>query len=158
MTGLGARNWRPALGLPTIALMMLAVITGLGISGATPARAATLTVAIDLSDQQMRVSVDGWRKYRWPVSTARRGYRTPTGSFRPVRLERQWYSRKYHWSPMPHSVFFYRGYAIHGTTEVKNLGRPASHGCVRLHPDNARRLFELIRQYGRAATRIVITR
>lgn len=120
------------------------------------ALAARLEVRIDLSEQSMRVEADGRVLHRWPVSTARPGYRTPIGTFRPVRLERTWYSTIYHRSPMPYSIFFRGGYAIHGTTEIRNLGRPASHGCVRLHPDNARRLFELVVAYGRAQTAIVI--
>lgn len=122
------------------------------------ALAARLDVLIDLSEQAMTVEADGRILHRWPVSTARPGYRTPTGAFRPTRLERVWYSTIYHHSPMPYSIFFHRGYAIHGTTEISRLGRPASHGCVRLHPDNARRLFELVLGYGKAQTAIRITR
>lgn len=132
----------------------LLVLAGL----AMPAVADTVTARIDLSDQRMRVYVDGARKYTWAVSTARSGYRTPTGTFRPTRLHVQWYSRKYDMAPMPHSIFFYGGYAIHGTDQIGSLGRPASHGCVRLHPDNARTLFNLVRSNGKANTRIVITR
>lgn len=50
---------------------------------------------------------------------------------------------------MPHAVFFHGGYAIHGTLEVKRLGRPVSHGCVRLAPRNAKTLFNLIQQVGK---------
>jgi lipoprotein-anchoring transpeptidase ErfK/SrfK len=124
-----------------------------------PAEAATSLVAtISLSQQRMNVSVDGMSRYYWPVSTARRGYRTPVGSFRAQRLERVWYSRKYDMAPMPHSVFFRGGYAVHGTNHVKSLGRPASHGCVRLAPGNAATLYGLVRQYGMANTRIIVTR
>lgn len=121
------------------------------------AEAAELDVFIDLSEQVMTVEVDGFPAYAWPVSTARRGYRTPTGRFRPIRLERVWYSRKYDNAPMPHSIFFHGGYAIHGTTEIRSLGRPVSHGCIRLHPDNARVLFGLVRSYGAGSTTIVIS-
>ena len=113
---------------------------------------------IYLSEQRLYLYVDGRLSDKWPVSTARRGYRTPVGSFRPIRLERSWYSRKYDWAPMPHSIFFLGGYAIHGTTEVKRLGRPVSHGCIRLHPSNAARLFRLVRQVGFHHARIVIKR
>ena len=106
----------------------------------------------------MRVYRDGRQIHDWPVSTARRGYRTPIGTFRPGRMHRRYFSRKYHGAPMPHSVFFLGGYAIHGTNDIRNLGRPASHGCVRLHPDNARRLFGLISDGGKQNARIVITR
>lgn len=123
-----------------------------------PVAAADITARIDLSDQRMRVYRGGVEIHDWPVSTARRGYRTPVGSFRPGRMYRRYFSRKYHGSPMPHAIFFRGGYAIHGTTEIRNLGRPASHGCVRLHPDNARRLFDLILENGKQTARIVITR
>ena len=116
---------------------------------------AHVAVRIDNSAQRMHVYVDGALAYVWPVSTARRGYRTPPGRYRVQRLERMWHSRKYDWSPMPHSIFFRGGYAIHGTYSVRQLGRPASHGCVRLAPGNARRLFEMVRAHGGA--RIVVT-
>ena len=111
---------------------------------------------IDLSEQKMRVYSGGRLRHVWPVSTARRGYRTPTGNFRPTRMHVEYYSRKYHNSPMPYSIFFHGGYAIHGTGAIKNLGRPASHGCVRLHPDNARTLFKMVERNGRANARITI--
>ena len=116
---------------------------------------AAVTVRIDNSSQRMRVYVDGGLAYAWPVSTARRGYRTPPGSYRVQRMERMWYSRKYHMSPMPYSLFFRGGYAIHGSYAIRQLGGPASHGCVRLHPANARALFSLVRSYGGA--RVVVT-
>ncbi|MBA5778460.1 L,D-transpeptidase [Stappia sp. F7233] len=123
-----------------------------------PARAGTVIARIDLSEQKMVVYVNGRRLQSWPVSTARRGYRTPTGTFRPGRMHRRYFSKKYHNSPMPWSVFFYGGYAIHGTDAVRSLGRPASHGCIRLHPANARHLYSLIQQHGKKNARIVITR
>jgi lipoprotein-anchoring transpeptidase ErfK/SrfK len=123
-----------------------------------PADAASVEARISLSSQRMYVSVNGVRKYTWAVSTARPGYRTPTGTFRPHRLERSWYSRKYDNAPMPHSVFFLGGYAIHGTNAVKSLGRAVSHGCVRLAPGNAATLFSLVSKYGMGNTRIVVTR
>ena len=121
-----------------------------------PATAGTVIARIDLSDQTMRVFVNGFPRYTWAVSTARRGYVTPIGTYRAQRLERVWYSRKYDMSPMPHSVFFKGGYAIHGTNYVKRLGTPASHGCVRLHPENAAALFALVRENGMANTQIVV--
>jgi lipoprotein-anchoring transpeptidase ErfK/SrfK len=124
-----------------------------------PALAGSAVVArISLAAQQMTVYVDGYPRYAWPVSTARRGYRTPLGSFRPIRLETMWYSRKYDNSPMPYSVFFHGGYAVHGTDVVSRLGTPASHGCVRLHPSNAAMLFGLVQQYGLGNSRIEIVR
>ncbi|MBO0661178.1 L,D-transpeptidase [Jiella sp. MQZ9-1] len=119
---------------------------------------AGLVARVDLSSQTLTVIQDGEIMYRWPVSTARRGYRTPTGSWRPKRLQRMWYSRKYDMSPMPYSVFYNGGYAIHGTGAISRLGRPASHGCVRLHPANARTFYGLVRMNGIGNTRIVVQR
>ena len=117
---------------------------------------ATVSVRVDISSQTMSVSVDGWPYATWRVSTARRGYWTPRGSYRSFALKRMHYSRKYDNSPMPHSIFFKGGYAIHGTGYVRYLGRPASHGCIRLAPGNAARLFGLVRQHGFRDVRIVI--
>ncbi len=114
----------------------------------TPA-GAEVVVNISKSQQQLAVIVDGAERHRWPVSTGSRRYETPNGEFRPIRLERKWYSRKYNWTPMPYSIFFHRGYAVHGTTEKRNLGRAVSHGCVRLLPANASTLFSLVRAHGR---------
>lgn len=118
---------------------------------------AKVSVKIDISSQTMWVSVNGWPYATWRISTARSGYWTPRGSYRPFLLKRMHYSRKYDNSPMPHSIFFKGGYAIHGTGYVRALGRPASHGCIRLAPGNAARLFSLVRQHGKGDTRIVIT-
>ena len=104
----------------------------------------------------MRVVVGGVPQYTWPVSTARKGYYTLRGDFRPTRMAVVYYSRKYDNSPMPHSLFFKGGFAIHGTEYIRSLGRPASHGCVRLHPANAAVLYSLVREYGAINTAIHI--
>ena len=117
---------------------------------------AGVLVDVDLSHQQMTVDVDGKRTYAWSVSSARSGYATPTGVYSPQRLEKMWYSRKYDDAPMPNAIFYSGGYAIHGTGSIGMLGRPASHGCVRLAPGNAAQLYALVQQKGMAATRIVI--
>lgn len=124
----------------------------------TSASAGNVRVKIDLSEQKMKVLINGRTRHSWPVSTARRGYRTPVGNFRPTRMHRRYFSKKYNGSPMPHSIFFYGGYAIHGTNQIKRLGRPASHGCIRLHPQNARKLFALVRNNGPRNTKITIQR
>lgn len=127
------------------------------LAAATPAAASQIVARVDLSDQTMRVIIDGWPRYTWKVSTARAGYVTPVGVYRAQRLEKMWYSRKYHMSPMPHSIFFRGGYAVHGTGSIKRLGTPASHGCVRLHPDNAATLYSLAKANGMANMQIVVT-
>ncbi|WMS41026.1 L,D-transpeptidase [Acuticoccus sp. MNP-M23] len=143
--------------MKSLVAMAVATVAGLAIS-AGDANAARVSATVDLSTQQMYVSIGGKPAYTWAVSTGRKGYRTPTGSYRPTRMYRKYFSRKYNNSPMPHSIFFRGGYAIHGTGYVKNLGRPASHGCVRLAPGNARTLYNLVRKYGRGNTSIRIRR
>lgn len=119
---------------------------------------AGVVAHIDISSQTMQVSVDGRPMYRWPVSTARFGYVTPTGYYHPIRLERIWRSTIYNNAPMPYAVFFRGGYAIHGTYEVGHLGSPASHGCVRLNTGDAATLFSLVEQHGYGGTSIIISR
>jgi lipoprotein-anchoring transpeptidase ErfK/SrfK len=116
---------------------------------------ADIEVRIDKATQRMAVIVDGVNSYNWAVSTGLGGG-PRSGAYRPQRLERKWNSRKYNWAPMPHAVFFDEGYAIHGTIHVKNLGRRASKGCVRLHPANAAILFNLVQKRGMKSTRIIV--
>ncbi len=123
--------------------------------GIAPASAG-VDIRVDLTSQRMVVRTPDGQSFNWAVSSGRQGYRTPNGVYRAQRLEKSWYSRKYG-GAMPNSVFFRGGYAIHGTGDVGRLGRPASHGCVRLHPANAAKLFALVREHGMGGTRIAIT-
>jgi hypothetical protein len=124
---------------------------------ALPASAKIL-IEIDKSAQRMTVSQDGAQIYVWPVSTGQRGYDTPGGQFTPFRMEKDHFSREWDDAPMPHSIFFTKqGHAIHGTEHTRNIGRPASHGCVRLEPDNARVLFNMVKQEGMANVRVVLS-
>ena len=122
------------------------------------ALSANLVAKVSLSSQTMIVTQNGVVKYRWRVSTGRKGYGTPTGSWSAKWVSRNHRSRKYNNAPMPFAVFFKGGYAVHATYDLKRLGRPASHGCVRLHPDNAAQFFSMATRSGLSNTRIVITR
>jgi lipoprotein-anchoring transpeptidase ErfK/SrfK len=102
---------------------------------------ANVLVRVDRATQTMDVSVDGASLYRWPVSTGRRGFGTPAGTFRPQRMAARWFSTVYYNAPMPHAIFFHGGFAIHGSYDIARLGGPASHGCIRLHPSAAATLF-----------------
>jgi hypothetical protein len=119
----------------------------LGTALAAPPAGASVRITIDLSSQTMHVRSESG-SYDWPISTARSGYRTPHGTYHPYALLRMHYSHKYHMSPMPYSIFFAGGYAIHGTYETRWLGHPASHGCIRLAPGNAARLFHMVQSEG----------
>ena len=123
------------------------VLLGAALLGSAGAAQATVQVAIDLTHQRMHVdSNEG--SFDWPISSARSGFSTPHGSYAPTHLELMHYSHKYHMSPMPHAIFFRGGYAIHGTYSTASLGRPASHGCVRLSPGNATTLYDMVRHEG----------
>jgi lipoprotein-anchoring transpeptidase ErfK/SrfK len=125
-----------SLGLGALAVLLLA-----------QSAQAFVRIYIDIGSQRMHVSSSSG-SYSWPVSTARPGYRTPRGAFSPKALDRMHYSSKYESSPMPYSIFFSGGYAIHGTYATGALGRPVSHGCVRLAPAHAAQLFEMVRREG----------
>lgn len=116
---------------------------------------AGVDVRVDIAAQRIQVTTTDGEAYNWAISSGRKGFRSPNGVYRPTRLEKNWYSRKYG-GAMPNAVFFRGGYAIHGTTAVGALGRPASHGCIRLHPTNAAKLFALVKKHGASQTRIAL--
>jgi lipoprotein-anchoring transpeptidase ErfK/SrfK len=122
------------------------------------ANKSAVLVYIDKSNQQMTVSLDNVETYRWPVSTGRAGYSTPSGTYTATSMNEVWYSKEYDNAPMPHAIFFMKdGHAIHGTFEVKSLGKPASHGCVRISPQNAAILYGLVQENGLENTKVVLT-
>jgi lipoprotein-anchoring transpeptidase ErfK/SrfK len=117
-----------------------------------------LIITVNKASQKLTVELDGDTLYRWPISTGARGYDTPSGTFRPFRMEKDYFSKEWDNAPMPHAIFFTaRGHALHGSYQIKSLGRRASHGCVRIHPDNAAKLFALVGKTGMSNTRIVVT-
>jgi lipoprotein-anchoring transpeptidase ErfK/SrfK len=116
----------------------------------------TLFADIDLGTQTMTVRDANGELGRWPISSARGGYKTPTGTFTPHYMARMHYSKQYDWAPMPYSVFISEGVATHGTNAIGNLGRPASHGCVRLHPKNAKAFFYLVQKHGMQLTQVKV--
>lgn len=139
----------------TIPVRVLVVAAAL--MAASPASASIL-VQIDKSAQRMTVSQDGQTLYTWPVSTGKRGYSTPSGSYKAFRMEKDHFSREWDDAPMPHSIFFtQKGHAIHGTDDVKRIGTPASHGCVRLSRAHAATLFAMVKADGVLNTQVVLT-
>lgn len=138
-----------------VALLALGTCAAIGPG---PAQAATVEARVDLSEQRMRVYQHGRLLYTWPVSTARRGKVTPTGSWRAKWLSKNHRSSRYNGAPMPYSVFYSGNFAIHGTYQIDRLGRPASAGCIRLHPDHARTFYNMTRQVGLKNTRVRVVR
>lgn len=140
--------------------LFASIALAFAITAAAPvgAQAASLVAKVNVSTQTMTVTHRGKVKYRWKVSTARAGKVTPSGSWSAKWLSKNHRSSRYNNAPMPYSIFYSGNYAVHGTDQVSRLGRPASSGCVRLHPDNARVLFELAQREGLKNTRIIVQR
>ena len=137
--------------------LIMKLLLAVGVILAPESRAsAFVQIDVDLTSQTMHVRSGSGETYVWPISSGRRGYATPRGVFRPRALYLMVHSAKYGNAPMPHSIFFYGQYAIHGTDAVGHLGRPASHGCIRLAPGNAAVLFAMVQSQG-AQVRIVGT-
>ena len=122
------------------------------------AQAEAIVARVSVSTQTMHVYLDGQLRYEWPVSTARAGKYTPRGEWQPQWLSRWHRSSLYNNAPMPYAIFFRGNYAIHGTNQISRLGRPASAGCVRLHPDHAAVLFDLTKKLGPQNLKVVIQR
>ena len=135
---------------------LIGAALAVGLCGMTGGADAAVVIAINKSTQRMAVRVDGVERHVFKVSTGLRGG-PPSGTYQPERMERKWFSHKFGMSPMPHSIFFHEGYAIHGTIYVSRLGNPASHGCVRLHPNDAATLFALVKRQGMAQTTINVS-
>lgn len=120
------------------------------------ALADRIVARVSISTQTMHVYVDGQLVHEWAVSTARAGKITPTGEWTAQWLSRNHRSSRYNNAPMPYSIFYSGDYAIHGTDQISRLGRPASAGCVRLHPENARVLFAMVQAEGTDNMRVVV--
>ncbi len=113
---------------------------------------AAVDIRVNLATQTMHVVSSDGEVHDWAVSTARKSFVTPRGTYGVQSLQAMHYSRKYHNSPMPHSIFFRGGYAIHGTYSTGSLGRAASHGCIRLSPEHAAILFRMVKAEGARIT------
>jgi hypothetical protein len=137
-----------------LALIALAML----IAAAGAAAHSAILITVDKSIQQMTVEVDGEPRWTWPVSTGQLPYDTPSGRYTAFRMEADHFSQEWDDAPMPHSIFFtQKGHAIHGYLNTRNIGSPASHGRVRLAPDNAARLYALVEKQGLPNTKVVLT-
>ena len=137
-----------------VALFVLTL--ALGAAFGLRAAHAEIVAQISISQQTLTLTVDGETQHVWPVSTARRGFVTPKGTFKVQSMHKMVYSSFFNNAPMPHSIFYDGHYAIHGTTAVSKLGRPASAGCVRLHPVNAKLLFDLVKERGATSLQVIV--
>jgi len=156
------RHFRGLVIVPVLAVMFAfpasAQISSDSETQSTHAAGAAVLINIDKTKQKMTIFLDGAKKYDWPVSTGRAGYSTPSGTYTATSMNEVWYSKEWDNSPMPHSIFFMKdGHAIHGSYEVKTLGKPVSHGCVRISPENATTLYALVEKNGLENTEVVLT-
>jgi len=147
------------LAIVPVLAMMLAFPASAQVSSDSEGKSTgAILVNIDKSKQTMTVFLDGVEKYVWPVSTGQAGYSTPSGTYTATSMNEIWYSKEWDNAPMPHSIFFRKdGYAIHGTYEAKSLGKPASHGCVRISRENAAKLYAMVKTIGLKNTEVVLS-
>ena len=132
-------------------------LAGLSVTS-VEANATAIVAKVDLSQQRMNVYVNGKRKYSWRVSTGKRGWETPARTYRPIRTYKSYYEKKWNMS-LPWLVLISSdGIGIHGTGAVGRLGRVASHGCIRLHPSNAKKFYKLVTAGNKYNTRIEVVR
>ena len=135
-------------------------------SGGCYRGSCSVFVNVVKSVQKLYLYVDGELQTSWLVSTAGRGHVTPNFDGHPSGpfYSGRYSSRKYPGGDykglgnMPYASFYHGGFAIHGTPSIGMLGRPASHGCVRSHPNNARYLSQLIRSVGAGNVWITVSR
>lgn len=136
------------------------------VAGDCTGKDCILYAEIIKSTQTLYLYVEGERKDSFRVSTGKgKKYETPEMSGKPRGpLFIKYTSRKFPGGDykglgnMPYAVFVRGGYAIHGTTpgNFSKLGNKASHGCIRLHPDNARIFYELVKLMGLEHTWVTI--
>ncbi len=116
----------------------------------------TLRISIDISSQSMSIYSRGQSQGNYKVSTGKPGYSTPRGSWRVQRMARVHWSRQFN-APLPHAIFFVGGVAIHATKGVHRLGTRASHGCVRMSPGDAAKVYGLVARHGMKNTLVTVT-
>lgn len=150
-----ARAAAVANGEPSPAAALTAAIAPVVVEKPQPVP-PTIVARINLATQRMEVSVNGISTHSWAVSSGRSGFESPRGTWRVQWTVKMHYSRKYDNAPMPHSVFFTGGVAVHATSAVGMLGRPASHGCIRLAPANAAQFYALVNKHGAKQTEIQV--
>jgi hypothetical protein len=76
--------------------------------------------------------------------------------FGPDTLEPMHYSSLYGNAPMPNTVFFNGNIAMHGTEAEALLGRPASHGCVRLSRADSKTVYDFVKAAGKSNTVVCV--
>lgn len=115
-------------------------------------QASTKRIEIDLSNQRLYAYEDNNLIYNFFISSGKLWWPTPTGIFYPwtkLRFDRmiggsRYYGTYYDLPNVPYVVYFYKGYAIHGTYWHSNFGVPMSHGCINLSIPAAEKIYNWI--------------
>lgn len=157
------RRTRNKIALFAVPLAMGLVI-GLG-ALRTPTADGTITLEANLSDKKLTVRKDGEIVKQYPVADGRDGYPTPLGQFEVQKIvwNPTWVPPDSKWAqgksakgpgspgnPMRLVKIFFKepDYYIHGTNDVGSLGSAASHGCLRMDPDDAADVALMVMENG----------
>jgi lipoprotein-anchoring transpeptidase ErfK/SrfK len=119
---------------------------------------ATVRILVNLTMQRLTVTSPEVNA-TYEISSGVKGHGTPGSGrcFAPDFLDANHRSSLYGGAPMPNSVFFNGNIAIHATFDTAHLGRPASHGCVRVSKENSKAIFDLVKTNGKKNTSICVT-
>ncbi len=101
-------------------------------------------IEVDLSDQTLTAWQGDVAVLHTAVSTGRAEYPTVTGTW-PIRIKlrsTRMIGPGYDTPDVPWTMYYFRGYAVHGAYWHNNFGTPVSHGCVNMRPDEAKLLFD----------------
>lgn len=147
--------------LVRLAIVVVALLT----IGNLEAAVSDLRLRVDLSDRTLEAMIGDEVIEAYPVSVGKSGHSTPTGQYRIAKViwNPGWVPPPSRWArgksakrpgdpgnPMKRVKMFFREptYYIHGTGEVDSLGSAASHGCIRMAPDDAEHLGKIVMEYG----------
>lgn len=156
--------------LLAIILVVLAASAWYFVAGSRPAPATTAptdndySIVVDLSDRQLYVLNQGTVVHTYPVAVGMKSHPTPRGRFaiEHVVWNPYWHPPDAAWAdgksvqepgpdnPMGRVKMFFQepDYFIHGTPEEDSVGRPDSHGCVRMYQDDAISLARQVMAHG----------
>jgi murein L,D-transpeptidase YcbB/YkuD len=154
------RNRLALFGVPLAAVLVL----GLG-ALRTPATDGTLTLEASLSSRKLTVRKDGEIVKEYDVAVGTDGHPTPTGEFSIQKIvwNPAWVPPDARWAqgksaqapghpgnPMKLVKIFWKepDYYIHGTGDMESLGSAASHGCLRMDPDEAGEVALMVMENG----------
>lgn len=127
--------------------------------------ASTLRLEADLAERTLYVWAGDSLLHLFPVAVGKPGHATPTGSFTIDRViwNPGWVPPDAKWArgkrargpedadnPMQAVKIFFRepDYFIHGTNRPETVGSAASHGCLRMRPEDAAELARLVMTHG----------